>query len=204
MRACVQVFRGGVFHERRWLRAAAISVGAENGACSRYVTRLHSDRACSAGTDAAARLAYTKTHLLEHLPKLPAIGVHSGASSDFDGSPFRQRHRCYGRQAVALLPPTSEDLRDDDTRPYFLWWTDATVGDLRAHLRAPDSRGRAYWMGALLREANTRDVWLYVTPDEIRDLWPELIRHLGRSRSMWAFLLGLAEPQWPPPEARRG
>jgi hypothetical protein len=56
-------------------------------------------------------------------------------------------------------------------------------------------------MGTLLREANTRDVWLFVQPQEIKDLWPKLVRHLGRSRSMWAFLLGLPEPQWPPAES---
>jgi hypothetical protein len=44
-------------------------------------------------------------------------------------------------------------------------------------------------MGALLREANTRDVWLFVTPDEIRKAWPHLMRHLGRSRAMWTYLL---------------
>ncbi|MBX3197205.1 MAG: hypothetical protein KF894_03525 [Labilithrix sp.] len=27
-------------------------------------------------------------------------------------------------------------------------------------------------MGALLREANTRDVWLFVTRAEVHDLWP--------------------------------
>ena len=96
------------------------------------------------------------------------------------------------------LPPTSEALRDDRTRPYFLWWTDATVGDLKAHLRSADPEERAYWMGALLREANTRDVWLFVDAREIRALWPLLIRYLGRSRAMWAWLLGLPAPEWPP------
>ena len=101
------------------------------------------------------------------------------------------------------LPPTSETLRDESTRPYFLWWTDATVGDLKAHLAATDPEERAYWMAALLREANTRDGWLFVTSDAIRELWPRLIRYLGRSRDMWAWLLGLPKPVWPPPEARR-
>jgi hypothetical protein len=63
------------------------------------------------------------------------------------------------------LPPTSPSLFDGNTRPYFLWWTDATVADLRVHLADPSPEVRAYWMGALLREANTRDVWLFVTPD---------------------------------------
>jgi hypothetical protein len=87
------------------------------------------------------------------------------------------------------LPPTSPALCDPDSRPYFLWWTDATVEDFRRHLQDPDTGRRTYWMGALLREANTRDVWLFVTPDEIRKAWPDLLRHLGRSRAMWNYLL---------------
>lgn len=100
-----------------------------------------------------------------------------------------------------LLPPTSPALLDDATRPYFLWWTDATVGELKRRLADPDLDVRAYWMGALLREANSRDVWLFVTSDEVRALWPRLLRHLGRSREMWGWLLGLPA-EWPPPEAR--
>jgi hypothetical protein len=96
------------------------------------------------------------------------------------------------------LPPTSESLLDDSQRPYFLWWTNATAGDLKGHLDAADPEERAYWMGALLREANTRDVWLFVKPDEIKALWPRLIRYLGRSRDMWAWLLEFPKPEWPP------
>lgn len=102
---------------------------------------------------------------------------------------------------MALLRPTSPDLLRDETLPYFLWWADATIGDLRAHLSSGDADERAYWMGALLREANTRDVWLFVRPADVRDLWPRLIRHLGRTRSMWAYLLALPDLPWPPKEA---
>jgi len=105
---------------------------------------------------------------------------------------------CGTGRVSSSLPPTSPDLVLDRTRPYFLWWTDATVGDLRARLDDPDLETRAYWMGALLREANTRDVWLYVRPDQIRELWPRLIRYLGRARDMWAYLLELPRPEWPP------
>jgi hypothetical protein len=101
-----------------------------------------------------------------------------------------------------LLPPTSTALLDEATRPYFLWWTEATVGDLKKHLASANLEERAYWMAALLREANSRDVWLFVTEQEIRLLWPRLIRFLGRARPMWAWLLGLPEPQWPPLEAK--
>lgn len=104
---------------------------------------------------------------------------------------------------MVRLGPTSPDLSRDETRPYFLFWTDATVGDLRAHLMSPDLEERAYWMGALLREANTRDVWLFVTRREILALWPRLIRYLGRTRAMWAYLLELPAPVWPPRESSR-
>ena len=96
------------------------------------------------------------------------------------------------------LPPTTAALLDDGARPYFLWWTTATVGELKEHLASDDLEERAYWMGALLREANTRDVWLFVNAGEIRALWPPLIRYLGRWRSMWAWLLGMPPPEWPP------
>jgi hypothetical protein len=102
------------------------------------------------------------------------------------------------------LPPTSADLSASSCRPYFLWWTDATVGDLRDHLASPEPEERAYWTAALLREANTRDVWLFVTPDDVRGQWARLQRYLGRSRGLWAYLLGLEARAWPPEAARRG
>jgi hypothetical protein len=98
---------------------------------------------------------------------------------------------------VPRLPPTSDDLALDQTRPYFLWWTDATVGELRRHLASADAAERCYWLGALLREANTRDVWLYVTPAAIRDAWSGVARYLGRSRAMWSYLLGIELPPAP-------
>jgi hypothetical protein len=103
-----------------------------------------------------------------------------------------------------VLGPTSADLAEPSCRPYFLWWTDATVGDLREYLASTDAEERAYWTGALLREANTRDVWLFTTPDEVRAQWSRLQRYLGRSRGMWAYLLGLEATAWPPEATRRG
>ncbi len=100
-----------------------------------------------------------------------------------------------------MLPPTSSPIGDDATRPYVLWWTDATAGDLRVHLRSGDVDERGYWLGALLREASSRDVWVFTTPDEIRADWPAVVPHLGRTREMWAWLLGLPAPEWPPKQA---
>lgn len=93
---------------------------------------------------------------------------------------------------------------DDDTPPpYFLWWTDVSESQFREYLRDADADRRAYWLGALLREAHTRDVWRYTTPAEVRSQWPRVIRHLGRSRSMWAWLLQIDSraSSWPPSTA---
>ena len=106
-------------------------------------------------------------------------------------------------EKLERLPPTTTSLLEDDTKPYFLWWTEATVGDLKEYLVSPNLEERAYWLGALLREANTRDVWLFTTEDESRSMWSRLIRHLGRSRRMWSWLLGLPQPSWPPAVAKR-
>lgn len=103
-----------------------------------------------------------------------------------------------------MLPPTSAALLRDETRPYFLWWAQVTVGEFRRLIGDADREKRSYWVGALLREANTRDVWYFVRPRDVRELWPDLIRHLGRRREMWAFLLGLPASPWPPLEARHG
>jgi hypothetical protein len=101
-----------------------------------------------------------------------------------------------------LLGPTRPDLLDPDTRPYFLWWTDLTVADFRRKLTEGSVDERACWAGALLREANTRDVWLFLSPADVTSLWSALPRHLGKTRAMWAWLLGLPDLPWPPPEAR--
>lgn len=102
------------------------------------------------------------------------------------------------------LPASDAELLRDDGVPYFLWWADVTVGEFRRLLTSADVRTRAYWLGALLREANTRDVWQFVAPLEVRRFWPQLLRHLGRRREVWAYLLGLPPPVWPPVVNERG
>jgi len=40
------------------------------------------------------------------------------------------------------LPPTTAALLVDSARPSFLWWTTATVGELKEHLASPDLEER--------------------------------------------------------------
>lgn len=75
-----------------------------------------------------------------------------------------------------------------------------TVEEFRRELESGSGAERAYYLGALLREANTRDVWLFTTPSEIRAAWPLVVRHLGRTRERWAWLLDLPNIE-PRPDA---
>lgn len=94
--------------------------------------------------------------------------------------------------------------REPETvRPYFLWWTDLTEADFAHRLGDSDPAVRAYWLGALLREAHTSDVWRFTTPATVRAQWPHVVRHLGRTRAMWAWLLRIdpGDQMWPPSTA---
>jgi hypothetical protein len=101
-----------------------------------------------------------------------------------------------------FLPPTSPELHDPQARPYFLWWLDCTVAEFHRRLDDPDAATRGYFLGALLREANSRDVWLFTTPARARADWVHVLPHLGRERARWTWLLGMPATPWPPPLPR--
>lgn len=46
-----------------------------------------------------------------------------------------------------------------------------------------------------MRQAKPDDVFLFVRPREIRDLWPRLDRYLGRTREFWTWLFETWEGQ---------
>jgi hypothetical protein len=54
------------------------------------------------------------------------------------------------------LPPTSRELLRADAQPYFAWPIDVSLRQFEQHLGGRNLERRAYWLGALLREANTR------------------------------------------------
>ena len=95
--------------------------------------------------------------------------------------------KCDGRGSTGLLSAILIGEMSD--RPYFLWDVTLSEGELRDRLRDEDPDVRAEWQGVVLREARFDDVWKYVAlSDVIRD-WPRIVRHLGRSRPFWEFLL---------------
>jgi hypothetical protein len=90
---------------------------------------------------------------------------------------------------MSVLNPTPLDrLTDREGRPYFLWDVDMTLDSFRGRLRSGTREERAYLVGKLMRQAKPDDVFEFVTRAEIRELWPDLERYLGRSRAFWTWL----------------
>ena len=91
---------------------------------------------------------------------------------------------------MSVLNPTAPDrMVDPSGRPYFLWDADMTLDQFRAGLRDEDPDVRAYLVGKLMRQAKPDDVFAFVRVTDIVELWPRLERHLGRTVSMWRWLL---------------
>lgn len=84
--------------------------------------------------------------------------------------------------------PTSHRLLDSDAIPYFLWDTRQTVGELRRIMSGPKTPERDELLVRLLREANSRDVWLFASWEQIDDAWPRIAHRLGRARPVWELV----------------
>lgn len=95
-----------------------------------------------------------------------------------------------------MLSLTPQDrLVDRQGRPYFLWDCDLTLEQFRQGLENPDPEVRAYLVAKLMRQAKPDDVFLFVRPRAIRELWPRLTRYLGRTREFWTWLFEAWEGQ---------
>lgn len=96
----------------------------------------------------------------------------------------------YDPGRMSFLNPTPPDkLVDKQGRPYFLWDMDMTLDEFRAALQDDDPDVRGYLVGKLMRQAKPDDVFTFVSVAEIRELWPRIGRHLGRTREFWVWLL---------------
>jgi hypothetical protein len=87
------------------------------------------------------------------------------------------------------MRPLGSDLLAVETRPYFLWDEDVSVGELREALASGNEPERLRLAGKLLREARDTDVWQFLTPADVAALLPKLGRRLGRRAAFWNFLI---------------
>ena len=88
-----------------------------------------------------------------------------------------------------MLPPTTDRLFRAETVPYFLWDIRATVGELRRLLEGGEQGTKDELIARILRDANTRDVWLFLDWATIEEAWPRIEHRLGRARPVWQMLL---------------
>jgi len=63
-----------------------------------------------------------------------------------------------------------------------------TVAEVRRRPREASPPESARLLGKILREARDTDVWKFTTPQEVQRRWPEIEKHLGRSRPFWTYL----------------
>ena len=209
------LFYSAPFSHPPWARMRPTVQYFDQGMSSSRLARPHLPTASMISSTLSRATSITPSHpvtrqIRQRQPHpRPLIDPHCGAATPIlSGSGSHECWQsgppgCYAH-SMAMLPPTTDALLLDDHRPYFLWWTDLDVAGFREQLRSADRQLRSYYLGALLREANSRDVWLFTTPDEIRAMWPDLARHLGKAQAMWAWLLDMPAQQWPPVEARCG
>ncbi|MEQ9320582.1 MAG: hypothetical protein RIF41_15550 [Polyangiaceae bacterium] len=87
-----------------------------------------------------------------------------------------------------MLGPTTESLDQPDAIPYFAWDLGKTVQELRAILDGDDREARDEVLVRLLREANSRDVWMFADWTSIEEAWPRIAHRLGRARAVWELM----------------
>ena len=88
-----------------------------------------------------------------------------------------------------MLPPTSPRLFDPDAVPYFLWDLRLNVAQVKRTLATGAAEEKDELVVRLLREANSRDVWVFLDWPAIEDAWPRIAHRLGRARGVWQLML---------------
>jgi hypothetical protein len=82
------------------------------------------------------------------------------------------------------------DLSNEALRPYFLWDEDVSIAEFRAKMgaaRGDEERDRL--LAKMLREARDSDVWAFVSPADVEEALPRIVRRLGRRLKFWNFLI---------------
>ncbi len=81
------------------------------------------------------------------------------------------------------------DLDDPETRPWFLWDEDMSVGELRQTL-VDENHPRWIELAAkVMREARDDQLWLFLPVERVAARYSDLAPRLGRRRPFWNYLL---------------
>lgn len=98
---------------------------------------------------------------------------------------------------MQFLNQTPEDkLTDSQGRPYFLWDCNLTRSEFEQRLlKSENPEVRAYFAAKLLRQAKPDDVFLFLSEQDIADLWAPMERYLGNQKPFWGWFLNIREGQ---------
>ncbi len=90
----------------------------------------------------------------------------------------------------------ADKLTDFSGRPYFLWDCKLTRAEFEKRIaKSEDSEVRAYFAAKLLRQAKPDDVFLFLTAQDIADLWHDMLPYLGKKKEFWDWLLNILAGQ---------
>jgi hypothetical protein len=81
------------------------------------------------------------------------------------------------------------DLDDPETRPWFLWDEDMSVGELRQTLVDENHPRWVELAAKVMREARDDQVWLFLPVERVAARYSDLAPRLGRRRPFWNYLL---------------
>lgn len=73
--------------------------------------------------------------------------------------------------------------------PYFLWDLGLTGSEARRILSGVDRASKDEVVARILREANSRDVWLFLDWPTIEEAWDRIEHRLGRAHGVWQMML---------------
>jgi hypothetical protein len=114
---------------------------------------------------------------------------HSANNARCESRVLMLKFKQLQEKAMIKNAKLSIEMENPTAIPYFLWDEPMSVAQLKERLRDASSPDRIRLLGKILREARDTDVWKFTSPDEVRQLWPELSLHLGRRRPFWEFII---------------
>lgn len=74
--------------------------------------------------------------------------------------------------------------------PYFCWDRNMTELEIKTRLMNSSGIEKDKLIAWILREAAFKDVWKYLTPEEVFDCLPRIQYSLGRWRDFWNYITG--------------
>lgn len=85
----------------------------------------------------------------------------------------------------------SEPTEDESQVPVFCYDRPWTVAVIREKLKQATGAERDRLIAWILREAPYKEVWRYVTPEDVAECLPRVESQLGRWREFWKYTIGM-------------